>query len=60
MLFIRYASNCNFVRKNHQRKTRLKRLFKLCSHLIRPYNIRMVGPLGTDAIGVRTGSTQRQ
>jgi hypothetical protein len=34
MLFIRSAPNCDFVRKNHQRRTRLKRLFKLCSLLI--------------------------
>jgi hypothetical protein len=39
MLFIRFAPNCDFVRKNHQRRTRLKRLFKLCSILIGSYNI---------------------
>jgi hypothetical protein len=39
MLFIRSAPNCDFVRKNHQRRTRLKRLFKLCSLLIGSYNI---------------------
>jgi hypothetical protein len=119
MLFIRSASNYNFVRKNHQRRIRLKRLFKLCSLLIRSSNInigseatnamltsfmtysrlrsmmnlllriitnivlglllslrsitmrrklvllritiqrKMVGLLGADAIGVRTGSSQR-
>jgi hypothetical protein len=119
MLFIRSASNYNFVRKNHQRRIRLKRLFKLCSLLIGSSNInigseatnamltafmtysrlrsmmnlllriitnivlglllslrsitmrrklvllritiqrKMVGLLGADAIGVRTGSSQR-
>jgi hypothetical protein len=39
MLFIRSAPNCGFVRKNHQRRTRLRRLFKLCSPLIGSYNI---------------------
>jgi hypothetical protein len=39
MIFIRSVTNCNFVRKNHQRRTRLKRLFKLCSVLIESYNI---------------------
>jgi hypothetical protein len=39
MLFIRYAPNCDFVRKNHQKRTRLKRLFRLCSLLIGSYNI---------------------
>jgi hypothetical protein len=39
MLFIRSAPNCDFVRKNHQKWTRLKRLFKLCSLLISSYNI---------------------
>jgi hypothetical protein len=34
MLFIRYVPNYNFVRKNHQRRTRLKILFRLCSLLI--------------------------
>jgi hypothetical protein len=108
------------MRKNHQRRTRLKRLFKLCSLLIGSYNIniglgttnamlisfvtysrlrstmnlllriitnvmlglllslrsitmrrklvllritirrKMVGPPGTDAIGVRTCSSQRR
>jgi hypothetical protein len=120
MLFIRYVPNCDFVRKNHHRRTRLKRLFKLCSLLIGSYNIniepgttnimmtsfvtysrlrsmmnlqlriitnvvlglllslrfitmrrklvlpripfqsRMVGPLGADAIDRRTESSQRQ
>jgi hypothetical protein len=39
MLFIRYAPNSDFVKKNHQRRTRLKRLFKLCSLLNGFYNI---------------------
>jgi hypothetical protein len=39
MLFIRYAPNCGFVRKNHQRRIRLKRFFRLCSLQIRSYNI---------------------
>jgi hypothetical protein len=39
MLFIKSVPNCDFVRKNHQRTTRLKRLFKLCSLLIGSYNI---------------------
>jgi hypothetical protein len=39
MLFIRSALNYGFVRKNHQRRTRLKRLFRLCSALIGSYNI---------------------
>jgi hypothetical protein len=120
MLFIRSAPICDFVRKNHQKRTRLKRLFKLCSLLIRSYNIiigpettktmltsfmtysrlrsmmnlllwiiinivlglllslrsitmrrklvllriiirrKMVGPLGTDTIGVKTGISQRR
>jgi hypothetical protein len=38
MLFIRSAQNCDFVRKNHQKRTRLKRLFKLCSLMIGSYN----------------------
>jgi hypothetical protein len=38
MLFIRFIPNCSFVRKNHQRRTRLRRLFKLCSPLIGSYN----------------------
>jgi hypothetical protein len=118
-LFIRSAPNCDFVRKNHQTWTRLKRLFKLYSLLIGSYNInigsetintmltsfvtysmlrsmmnlllriitnvmlalllsmrsitmrrklvlfripiqrRMVGPLGTEAIGIRTDISQR-
>jgi hypothetical protein len=41
MLFIRSVPNCDFVRKNHQKRTRLKRLFKLCFLLIWPYNINM-------------------
>jgi hypothetical protein len=43
MLFIRSAPNCGFVRRNHQRRTRLKRLFKLCSPLIGSYNTN-IGP----------------
>jgi hypothetical protein len=39
ILFIRSASNYDFMRKNHQKMTRLKRLFKLCSLLIGSYNI---------------------
>jgi hypothetical protein len=39
MLFIRSATNYDFMRKNHQRRIRLKRLFKLCSLLIGSYNI---------------------
>jgi hypothetical protein len=39
MLFIRSVPNCGFVRRNHQRRTRLKRHFKLCSLLIGSYNI---------------------
>jgi hypothetical protein len=38
-LFIRFVPNCTFVRKNHQKRTRLKILFKLCSLLIGSYNI---------------------
>jgi hypothetical protein len=39
MLFIRSVPNYGFVRMNHQRRTRLKRLFRLCSLLIGSYNI---------------------
>jgi hypothetical protein len=39
MLFIRSMPNYDFVRRNYQRRTRLKRHFKLCSLLIGPYNI---------------------
>jgi hypothetical protein len=39
MLFIRSTPNCIFVRKNHQKRIRLKRLFKLCFLLIGSYNI---------------------
>jgi hypothetical protein len=39
MLFTRSAPNYNFVRKNHQKRTRLKRLFILCFLLIESYNI---------------------
>jgi hypothetical protein len=48
MLFIRSTSNCDFVRKNHQRRTILKMLFRLCSILIKSYNIN---------IGARTNNT---
>jgi hypothetical protein len=48
MLFIRSALNCDFVRKNHQMRTRLKRLFKLYSLLIGYYSIN-IGP-GTSSI----------
>jgi hypothetical protein len=34
-----FKPNCGFLRKNHQKRTRLKRLFRLCSPLIRTYNI---------------------
>jgi hypothetical protein len=43
MLFIRSTSHCVFVRKNHEKRTRLKRLFKLCFLLIRCYNTN-IGP----------------
>jgi hypothetical protein len=119
MLFIRSVLNCDFVKKNHQKRTRLKRLFRLYYLLIRSYNInigpgttktmltlfvtysrlrsmmnlllriitnvilglllslrsitmsrnlvllriiirrKMVGPQGTDAIGIKIGSSQR-
>jgi hypothetical protein len=49
ILFIRYAPNCDFVRKNHQMRTRLKRLFKLCSLLIGSYNIN-IGPGTTNTM----------
>jgi hypothetical protein len=49
MLLIRSALNCDFVRKNHQRRTRLKSLFKLCSLLIGSYNIN-IGPGTTNAM----------
>jgi hypothetical protein len=39
MLFIRSMLNCNFVRKNHKNRIRLKRLFKPCFLLIGSYNI---------------------
>jgi hypothetical protein len=39
MLFIRSTPNCAFVKKNHQKRTRLKMLFKLCSLLIGSCNI---------------------
>jgi hypothetical protein len=47
-LFIRSAPNYSFVGRNHQRRTRLKRLLKLCSLLIRSYNTN---------IGARTTNT---
>jgi hypothetical protein len=43
MLFIRSTPNRAFVRKKHQKRTRLKRHFKLCSLLIGSYNIN-IGP----------------
>jgi hypothetical protein len=49
MLFIRYAPNCGFVRKNHKRRTRLKRLFRLCFPLIGSYNIN-TGPGTTNTM----------
>jgi hypothetical protein len=49
MLFIRSAPNCGFVRRNHQRRTRLKRLFKLCSPLIGSYNTN-IGPETIDTM----------
>jgi hypothetical protein len=49
MLFIRSAPNCGFVRRNHQRRTRLKKLFKLCSPLIGSYNIN-TGPRTTNTM----------
>jgi hypothetical protein len=39
MLFIRCAPTYDFVRKNHQKRARLKRLFRLYSLLIGSYNI---------------------
>jgi hypothetical protein len=39
MLFIRSAPNCDFLRKNHQRRARVKRFFKPFSLRIRSYNI---------------------
>jgi hypothetical protein len=48
MLFIRSASNYDFMRKNHYKRTRLKRLFVLYSLLIWSYNIN---------IGSRTTNT---
>jgi hypothetical protein len=38
MLFIRPMLNCGFVKRNHKKRTRLKRLVKLCSLLIGSYN----------------------
>jgi hypothetical protein len=49
MLFIRSATNYDFMRKNHQRRIRLKILFKLCSLLIGSYNIN-IGPRTTSTI----------
>jgi CBS domain containing-hemolysin-like protein len=49
MLFIRSAPNCDFVRRNHQRRTRLKRHFELCSLLIGSYNINN-GPRTTNTM----------
>jgi hypothetical protein len=39
MLSIRSVPNCGFVKRNYQRRTRLKIHFKLCSLLIGSYNI---------------------
>jgi hypothetical protein len=39
MLFIRFVPNCDLVRNNHQKWTRLKRPFRLCSLLIGSYHI---------------------
>jgi hypothetical protein len=49
MLFIRFVPNCVFVIKNHQKRTRLKRLFKQCFLLIGSYNI-SIGPKTTNAM----------
>jgi hypothetical protein len=49
MLFIRYAPNCVLMRKNHQKRIRLKRLFKLCFLLIGSYNIN-IGPRTTNTM----------
>jgi hypothetical protein len=49
MLFIRSVPNYDFVRRNHQRRTRLKMLFKLCSLLIRFYNTN-IRPVTTNTI----------
>jgi hypothetical protein len=43
ILFIRYAPNCDFVRKNHHKRTSLKKLFKLYFLLIGSYNTN-IGP----------------
>jgi hypothetical protein len=43
MLFIWSTLNYDFVRKNHQKRTRSKSLFKLCFLLIGSYNIN-IGP----------------
>jgi hypothetical protein len=49
MLFIWSVPNCAFVRKNHQKRIRLKRLFKICSLLIESYNIN-IGPGTTNTM----------
>jgi hypothetical protein len=49
ILFIRSAPNCDFVRRNHQRRTRLKRHFKLCSPLIGSYKTN-TGPETTNTM----------
>jgi hypothetical protein len=49
MLFIRYAPNYIFVRKNHHKRTRLKILFQLCFLLIGSYNVN-VGPGTTNTM----------
>jgi hypothetical protein len=47
MLFIRSTPNCDFVTKNHQKRIRLKRHFKLCFLLIGSYNTN-IGPQTTN------------
>jgi hypothetical protein len=49
MLFIRSVPNYGFVRRNHQRRIRLKRVFKLCSLLTGSYNIN-TGPGTTNTM----------
>jgi hypothetical protein len=49
MLFTRFTPNCGFVRKNYHRRTRLKRLFRLCSPLIGSYNTK-TGPRTTNTM----------
>jgi hypothetical protein len=49
ILFIRFVPNCGFMKRNHQRRARLKRLFTLCSPLIGSYNIN-TGPGTTNTM----------